>query len=74
VIMPITKGNSGANGKMSYLMKCMAARKIANLSIDFVKSLHKKYNEPFTDKKLLQFVQKDRLIFLKNQGIKEERV
>ena len=70
----IIKGNSSKNGKISRIMKCMAVRKIANLSIDFVEFLYKKYNEPLVDKELLKSVQKETKIFLEKQGIKEENV
>lgn len=73
-VMRIIKGNFSKNEKMNYLMKQIAVRKVANLSIDFVKFLYKKYNEPFADKKLLKATQRDRRVFLKNQGIKEEKV
>jgi hypothetical protein len=42
--------------------------------INFVEFLYKKYNEPFVDKKLLKSLQRDRRIFLKKRGIREERV
>lgn len=73
-IMRIIKGNPHEKEKMGRLMHSIATRKIANLAIDFVKSLHKKYNKPFADKKLLKAIQRDRRIFLANQGIIEEKV
>jgi len=36
--------------------------------------IRRKYNEPFAGKKLLKSLQTDRRIFLKKQGIAEERV
>jgi len=68
------KGISGGDGKMHYLMNKLAFRKIANLSTDFVEFLYKKYHKPFADKRLLKFIQRDRRIFLKGQGIKEEKI
>lgn len=73
-IMRVIKGNSGENRKISYLMERIAVKKIANPSTDFVEFLYKKYSKPFVDKKLIKFIQRDRRIFLKNQGIKEEKI
>jgi hypothetical protein len=52
----------------------MAVKKIADLSTNFVEFLYRKYDEPFVDKRLLKFIRKDKRLFLKKQGIREEKV
>jgi len=36
--------------------------------------MRKEHNKPFLDKKLIKFIQGDRLTFLKNRRIKEEKI
>ena len=71
-VLHLMKSGFSKNIKISYLMNRIAKKKIADCSIDFVEFICKKYNVPFRDKKLFNFIQKDRRIFLRKQGIKEQ--
>lgn len=73
-IMRIMEGNSDKDRRIGPLIKQMAVMRTANLSIGFAEFLHKKYNKPFRDKKLLEFLKRDRRAFLGSMVIIEERV